>query len=137
MGLINFDSIDLKSGLQLKDCYLSFTPASNVMPAPITMSWNVSPTGSKQYFANAAMYVYAGRDKKAAGCDPVETKQLMIPIDATGVFAILYASLKTQFPNNRDVPDDVTSDTQPTSSGVESGSGQSDSKDHEAPHSEP
>ncbi len=127
MGLINLDAIKLKSGLSLKDCYLSFNAGPTVMPSPITMSWNVSWTGEKQYYANATLYIYANQENKASGCEPLETKQLMIPIDSSGVFAILFASLKKEFPNNIDISEDVTEALPSSDNAEDSAPPQSDS----------
>lgn len=100
MGFENLDVMSLKNGLDLTNCYLTFTPGkTNLMPNPITMSWTSDSNGNKEYFATATLYVYADKNKKDTGAEPVETRQVCIPVDSSGVFAVLFESLKKQFPH--------------------------------------
>ena len=107
MGIINKDPMTMKSGLNLDNCYLSFTPGPRAMPSPISFSWITDSTGKRTYFAYAGVYVYASAEKKAAGNDPIEVNQVSIPVDEQAVFSVLYNSLKNQYPNFKNEPDDA------------------------------
>ena len=118
MGIINLDTMTTKSGLNLNDLYLTFTPGIMTMPNPINMVCSVDPSGKKIYHAHATMYIYKSPDSKRDGCEPVEIRQLQIAVDPSAVFNILFDSLKKAFPHYKDVlPSDEQSvdPTQPTS----------------------
>ena len=103
MGIINLDQMTTKSGLDLKNCYLTFTPGTGTMPNPINMVCNRDADGKKIYYASATMYLYTSPAAKQQGFDPIETKQISIPVDPSGVFNILFDSLKKTFTNVLDV----------------------------------
>ncbi len=103
MGILNRDSFSTKSGLDLKDCYMTFTPGHAIMPNPITMISDFDSDGSKAYYAKATMYVYASQDAKITGLDPVQISNLRIPVDPSGVFGVLFDSLKKTYTNSVDI----------------------------------
>lgn len=114
MGIINLDTMVLKSGLQLKDCYLSFTSGPHSMPVPINFSWSTDENGLKQYFAYASLYVFASPEKKYAGHEPIESSTVSIPVDGNAVFSVLFASLKNQYPNFENIPGDEADTSSPS-----------------------
>lgn len=112
MGVINHDAMTLSSGLQLSNCYLSFTPGPLQFPQEpdsLSLKWSVGPTGEKMYKALATLYIYTSRDGKAAGLAPLEQRTFVIQEDfnsptVIGTFETFYAFLKTQFANTEDTP---------------------------------
>ena len=99
MGIINNDAMMLNSGLNLPGLLLTFEPPNTMMPAPITMSYNVNPGGDKTYFANAILYIFASQTAKDQGLTPIETRSISIPVDPSTVYEVLYSSLKEEYPN--------------------------------------
>lgn len=133
MGIINHDSMALKSGLDLTGCYLSFVPGPHsMMSTAITMTCNTDMQGNRTYFANATLYIYADETKKSAGNEPLETQQVCIPVDSSGVYAILYDSLTKQYPNSSRSQASANGDT---SADPEESSPSSGPDNSTAPHS--
>lgn len=104
MGLINPDLMTLDSGIQLSNCYLSFTPgpiAFPFEPLPLTYSWTIDSSSNKQFFASGTLFIYASKASKRAGLAPIQQKQVSISADSTaaGVFGLFYSNLMSQFPN--------------------------------------
>lgn len=114
MGLTNPDVMTLDSGIQLANCYLSFTPgpiAFPFQPVPLTYSWTIDSTNTRKFYANGTLFTYASKASKHSGLPPIQQQQVSIPADATaaGVFSLFYANLKSQYPNA--VSDDGTDST--------------------------
>lgn len=114
MGIINHDKMPLKSGLDLPGCYLSFVPGpQSMISTAITMTCNTDMQGDRTYFANATLFIYADKDKKSAGNEPLETKQVSIPVDPGVVYAVLYDSLTKAYPNSSKDQSSDNGDTSP------------------------
>lgn len=104
MGLINPDLMTLDSGVQLSNCYLSFTPGPisfPFQPSPLTLSWTIDADGKKHFSANGTLFTYVSRESKYGGLAPVQQQQISIPADpsASGVFSVFYAGLQSKFVN--------------------------------------
>lgn len=104
MGLTNPDVMTLKSGVQLSNCYLTFTPGPTTFPfqpTPLTFSWTVDATGAKHFFANGTLFTFLSKANKVAGLAPIQTEQVSVPADASsdGVFSVFYGALQSQFAN--------------------------------------
>lgn len=104
MGLTNPDVMTLESGVQLSNCYLSFTPGPisfPFQPSPLTFSWTVDASGAKHFSANGTLFTYVSKDSKRAGLAPVQQQQINIPADlsAQGVFSLFYGDLQSQYSN--------------------------------------
>lgn len=104
MGLTNPDVMTLGSGLQLSNCYMSFTPGPvqfPFQPSPLTFSWTTDAAGVKHFMANGTLFTYVSRDSKTNGLVPVQQEQISIPADysAPGVFSVFYAELQAKYAN--------------------------------------
>lgn len=112
MGIINHDVMTLESGLQLSECYMSFTPGPldfpNLPPA-MKFHWTIDPvTGSKIYTATAMLYIHTTREAKKAGLAPVEMRSVSVPALADsqivgGVFDYFFAEMHATYPNTVNV----------------------------------
>ena len=105
MGITNLDDMLMKSGLNIKNCYLSFTPNPQSMPTAITFSWTNDGNNNKTYYAYASVYIFTSEAAKSEGKDPIEVNSVVIPVNEQAVFSVLYDSLKQQYPNYQNVPD--------------------------------
>lgn len=104
MGLTNPDVMTLTNGMQLSNCYLSFTSGPTATPvyqAPLSFTWTVDNSGVKHFFANGTLFIYLSEAAKAAGSTPIQTQQVRIPADgnSAGVFSVFYAALLTEYAN--------------------------------------
>ena len=106
MGIVNRDTMTMKSGITLENAYMSFTSRAQTIPDQIAFSYSTDrETGERRYFAYANIYVYASADTKSAGKTPVEVNPITIPVDQNAVFGVLYDALKSEYPNYVDQPD--------------------------------
>lgn len=98
MGLINTEEMQLRSGLSLANCYLSFSPAPTVMGLPVT----INKGSDGKYTATAVMYVYPSEDAKSQPNIPLEEHSIQVSLDAGPVFDALYAELKKKYTKAQD-----------------------------------
>lgn len=104
MGLTNPDVMSLTNGMQLSNCYLSFTTGPTAVQAyqpPLTFTWTVDSDGVRHFFANGTLYIYLSEASKAAGNTPIQIQQVSIPADESsdGVFSVFYAALLSKYAN--------------------------------------
>lgn len=98
MGLINAEEMQLRSGLSLANCYLSFSPAPTVMGRPVI----INKGADGKYSATAVMYVYPSEDAKSQPNIPLEEHSIQVELDAGPVFDALYAELKKKYTGAQD-----------------------------------
>lgn len=104
MGLTNPDVMTLTNGMQLSNCYLSYTSGPTSTPfyqPPLSFNWTVDSSGVKHFFANGTLFIYLSEASKAAGHTPIQVQQVSIPADgnSAGVFSVFYAALLSQYTN--------------------------------------
>lgn len=111
MGVVNHDVMTLRSGLQVSNCYMSFTPGPLSFPnqpVPMRFFWTIDPRGVKTYQAMATLYIYTSREGKCAGLAAIEQRDVYIPAETASdlvlnVFNVFFANLKTQYTNTTDM----------------------------------
>lgn len=104
MGLTNPDAMTLTNGMQLSNCYLSYTSGPTSTPfyqPPLSFTWTVDSSGVKHFFANGTLFVYLSAESKAAGNTPIQVQQVRIPADKSSadVFSVFYNSLLSEYAN--------------------------------------
>ena len=116
MGLINNDTFTFKSGATAQGTYLKVSG-----PAFVVQD-TTSPTG---YLATTTLETYYNKEARMEGKAPMQIEDLQLPVDPSGVYAIIFGGLKQKFTNNTDVLDldpdttedkdkDTTESTDPT-----------------------
>ncbi len=96
MGLINNDTFTFKSGATAQSTYLKVSgPAFMVQDS-------TSPTG---YMATTTLETYYDKQARTAGKAPMQIENLQLPVDPSGVYAIIFGGLKQKFVNCSDVLD--------------------------------
>ncbi len=107
MGLINNDDFKFASGAQQSQTYLKLSgPAFMYADAS-------SDTG---YLAKTTLEIYYDKAARDSGLVPMQIENLVIPVDPTGVYAIMYAGLKNRYSNTANVPTDIDTPTAPPAS---------------------
>lgn len=84
MGLVNNDSFTFKSGATAQGTYLCVSgPAFMVQDS-------TSPTG---YLATTTLETYYDKKARTEGKAPMQIEDLQLPVDPSGVYAIIFGGL--------------------------------------------
>jgi hypothetical protein len=117
MGIINHSAITFDNGLEISDCYLSFTSGPvpfPLSPPPITISWVADENGTdgrfKTFRLSGMLFIHANYNAKIGGSRPIETRLIDLGADHVAVesgasvidavFQVLYTHLTALYPNS-------------------------------------
>ena len=97
MGLINNDSFSFASGATAAGTYLKVSGPAFMLQDP------ASATG---FVAKTTLEIYYNREARDKGMAPMQIEDLLLPVDPSGVYAVIFNGLKQKFHNTSDVLDE-------------------------------
>lgn len=99
MGITNFDTITLNSGLVMSNCYVTLSAGPPDFPNaadPLVFTWTYDAHGNKTFFGNVTVYTYASKTLKDEGFKPLQRQRVTVPANAFAAtaFAAVYSNIQ-------------------------------------------